>query len=380
MEKILVLGCGLVGKTIAKDLAESYSVAVADINETALAEISQFPNIQTIKTDLRQEEILIELIENFTFVASAVPGFIGYNTLKTLVEMGKKVVDISFFPESPFTLQDIAKANGSIAVVDCGIAPGFSNMIVGNYYKRIEVEKVLILVGGLPFARHLPFEYKAPFSPMDVLEEYIRPARFKHSGKIIEKPALSEVELIDFEGIGTLEAFLTDGVRTLLNTLDIPNIKEKTLRYPGYAEKINFLRECGFLSSIQIEFQNGKVSPLEVTSRLLFPKWKLVPNEPEFTLLKVIIEGYQDSTRIIVEYQVFDRTDEIKQDSSMGRTTGFTATAVMNLIINNKINATGIITPEELALDNSSFDFVVEYFKSRKISIQNIEKSNGKLI
>lgn len=380
MEKILVLGCGLVGKTIAKDLAESYSVAVVDINETSLNEISQFSNIQTFKTDLRQDENLKELIENFTFIVSAVPGFLGYDILKTLVEMGKKVVDISFFPESPFTLQEIAKANGSIAVVDCGIAPGFSNMIVGNYYKRIKVEKVLILVGGLPFARHLPFEYKAPFSLMDVLEEYIKPARFKHSGKIIEKPALSEVELIDFEGIGTLEAFLTDGVRTLLNTLEIPNIKEKTLRYPGYAEKINFLRECGFLSSIQIEFQNGKVSPLEVTSRLLFPKWKLAPNELEFTLLKVIIEGYRDSSRIVVEYQVFDRTDEIKQDSSMGRTTGFTATAVMNLIISNKINATGIITPEELAFDNSTFDFVVEYFKSRKISIQNIEKNNGRLI
>ncbi|MGQ9818433.1 MAG: saccharopine dehydrogenase family protein [Candidatus Kapaibacteriales bacterium] len=380
MDKILVLGCGLIGKTIAKDLAESYSVFVADINDTALAEISNISNIQTLKIDLSRENNLKELIKDFTFVVSAVPGFMGFNTLKTLIEMGKKVVDISFFPESPFTLQDVAQANNSTAVVDCGIAPGFSNMVVGYYYQLMKVERVLILVGGLPFARYLPFEYKAPFSPIDVLEEYLRPARYKHSGKIFEKPALSEVELLDFEGIGTLEAFLTDGVRTLLVTLDIPNIKEKTLRYPGYAEKIAFLRECGFLSSTPIEFPNGKVSPLEVTSKLLLPKWKLAPNEQEFTLLKVFVEGYRNTIPLKVEYQVFDRTDNVEQNTSMSRTTGYTATAVMNLLIRNKINTNGIITPEEIAFDKANFKFVVEYLKNRKITIQRKEIVDGKLV
>ena len=54
------------------------------------------------------------------------------------------------------------------------------------------------------------------------------------SGKIITKPALSEPEFVDFEGIGTLEAFNTDGLRTLLTTMNIPTMIYKTLRYHGH--------------------------------------------------------------------------------------------------------------------------------------------------
>lgn len=372
-EKVLVLGCGLVGKTIAKDLAKRFLVVVADIDEQRLAEVYSVPNIETTRVDLSVNENLKLLSKDYQFIISAVPGFMGFTILRALVELGKKVVDISFFLEDPFVLQHIAKNSGATAIVDSGIAPGFSNMIVGNYYNQMEIEKVTIYVGGLPFARHLPFEYKAPFSPIDVLEEYIRPARFKHAGKIIERPALSEVELIDFEEIGTLEAFLTDGVRTLLRTLDIPNIQEKTLRYPGFSEKICFLRECGFLSTNPIQTKNGFISPLEVTSALLFPKWKLSPNDLEFTVLKVIIEGLHNSSPKRIEYLVFDRTDVENADSSMARTTGFTANALMNLLLNGNIEENGILTPEEIAFDSTKFHFVIQYLTQRNISVQKKE-------
>lgn len=282
-----------------------------------------------------------------------------------------------FFPEDPFSLSDLAKRNKALVVVDCGIDPGFSNMIVGNYYKHMQVNQVTIFVGGLPYACHLPYEYKAPFSPIDVLEEYIRPARVKHSGKIIERRALSDIELVDFDGIGTLEAFLTDGARTLLRTLDIPNIKEKTLRYPGYAEKIKLLIESGFLSSTPIYTKGGWISPLELTSALLLPKWKLSPNDQEFTILKVIIEGVTDSIPTKVEYLLFDKTDEITKDFSMGRTTGFTANAIMNLLLNERINSVGVLTPEEVAFDDANFEFVVEYLSKRKISIRKKVVKDG---
>jgi len=95
-----------------------------------------------------------------------------------------------------------------------------------------------IYVGGLPIVRQWPYEYKAVFSPLDVIEEYTRTARFVENGRVVTRPALTDLERVDFEGVGTLEAFNTDGLRTLIQTIPAPNMKEKTLRYPGTRNRI----------------------------------------------------------------------------------------------------------------------------------------------
>src|SRR5690606_28022112 len=111
------------------------------------------------------------------------------------------------------------------------------------FAKQLEVrERLSIMVGGLPVERSWPWEYRAPFSPSDVIEEYLRPARLRIAGRTVEREALSEIELVDLPGVGTLEAFNTDGLRSLLETLDFEDMVEKTLRYPGYAEKMRVLR------------------------------------------------------------------------------------------------------------------------------------------
>lgn len=155
----------------------------------------------------------------------------GFCTLKTVIECGKDIVDISFFPEDPFKLDQLAKEKKVTAVVDCGVAPGCSNLILGYMASILDViESFSCYVGGLPRIRTWPYEYKTPFSPSDVIEEYNRPARLVDNGKVVTQPALSEVELIDLPGVGTLEAFNTDGLRTLIRTMKVPCMKEKTMR------------------------------------------------------------------------------------------------------------------------------------------------------
>ena len=127
-------------------------------------------------------------------------------------------------------------------------------------------------MGGLPVERNWPWEYKAGFAPADVIEEYVRPARQVENGEVVVHEALSEPELVHFEGLGSLEAFHTDGLRSLTETLgDIPNIREKTLRYPGHIERMRALREAGFFSTEEIEVKGVRIRPLDVTSALLFP-------------------------------------------------------------------------------------------------------------
>ena len=186
----------------------------------------------------------------------------GYQALEAIIKAKKNVVDISFFPEDPLELDDLAKQNHVTAVVDCGVAPGISNLLLGYYNERMTITHFECLVGGLPKQRVKPFEYKAPFSPIDVLEEYTRPARYVENGFVVTKPALSDAELIDFEKVGTLEAFNTDGLRTILFTMShIPNMIEKTLRYPGHIDLMKALIKAGFLMKSRLILKACKFHP-----------------------------------------------------------------------------------------------------------------------
>ena len=181
-KKVIVLGAGMVGRAIVYDLSGKYNVTVVDIDDSALDYCKEHYNVLTIKEDLSDITSLAEIIDEADLVVSAVPGFMGYNTLKTAIIKGKDIVDISFMPEDFSELDNLAKENNVTAIADCGVAPGMPNIILGHYDQRLQIEKFEYMVGGLPKERKFPFEYKAPFSPVDVLEEYTRPARVMENG------------------------------------------------------------------------------------------------------------------------------------------------------------------------------------------------------
>ena len=299
----------------------------------------------------------------------AVPGFMGFETFKTVIESGKNTSDISFFDEDPFILNDVALKNNVTAVMDIGVAPGMDNIILGYHNKRMQVSDFICLVGGLPAARIWPYEYKAPFSPADVLEEYTRPARFVVDGKIITKPALSEPELMQFEDIGTLEAFNSDGLRSLIKTMpNIPNMIERTLRYPGHIELMRVFRESGFFSKEEIDIKGKKIRPLDLTSKLLFPQWKLGDEEKEFTVMRVIVSGLENNKQVTYTYDLLDRYDAATKTSSMARTTGYTCTGAARLILENKYTRKGVSTPEFVGEDENCFNTMINYLKERNIN------------
>jgi len=378
MQKVIVLGAGMVGSAMAIDLLPSFKVAVADIDIKALEDIVlRDVDISTYQLDVRDKEHLHETIRPFDFVISAVPGYLGYETLKTVIEAGKNIVDISFMPEDVLGLHELAEKNDVTAIVDCGVAPGVGNLILGRYNEVLEVHDFLCLVGGLPKERKWPFEYKAPFSPVDVIEEYIRPARYVEHGKIQTKPALSDPEYVHFDRTGTLEAFNTDGLRSLIFTMShIPNMKEKTMRYPGHIEKIKVLKEAGFFNEEAIDLEGRIVQPLEFTSQILFDKWKLHPGDEEFTVLRLIIRGTNregDRTQII--YDLYDEFNKETGISSMARTTGYTATAAINMIAKGLFNCKGIYPPELVGKNQVCFDYIMDYLKERDVDFIKTEEA-----
>ena len=369
--QIAILGAGMVGRAMALDLAAKYNVTSFDLSSDALQLLTQKNDaIKTIKTDLRNYSQYESMLKGFDFIISAVPGFMGYLTLEAIINAKKNVVDISFFPENALDLNALAKENQVTAIVDCGVAPGMSNLILGYHNERMTITNFECLVGGLPLKRVYPFEYKAPFSPIDVLEEYTRPARYVENSHIITKPALSDAELIDFEQVGTLESFNTDGLRSILFTMGhIPNMKEKTLRYPGHITLMQGLIKAGFLSPEPISVKGQSISPLEFTSALLFDQWKLGENEAEFTLMQIKIT---DAEKTIC-YDLYDVYDAVTQTSSMSRTTGYTCTAALNLLIEKLFTEKGVFPPELVGKDENCFNFILNYLSTRNIIYRKTE-------
>jgi saccharopine dehydrogenase-like NADP-dependent oxidoreductase len=369
MFKVTVLGAGMVGGAMARDLAGSHSVCLVDRNKDVLAKFNTTANIKTKQADLRNPADIQAVIADADIVIGAVPGFMGFETLETVVKAKKNIVDISFFDEEAYDISKIdqlAKDNGVIAIMDCGVAPGMSNLLFGYHHTQMKIESFECLVGGLPKKRTYPYEYKAPFSPIDVIEEYTRPARFVKDGKLITKPALTDPELLEFEPVGTLEAFNSDGLRTLLKTMNAPNMIERTLRYPKHIEIMAILRESGFFSKDKIKIGPVEISPLDLSSHLLFKHWHLKPNEEEFTIMRIIVSGHEDREFKTYQYDLFDQYDIKTGVASMSRTTGYTCTAVANLILDGKFKSPGLHPPELLG-NEANVKYILDYLSKRNV-------------
>ncbi|MDQ3022986.1 MAG: saccharopine dehydrogenase NADP-binding domain-containing protein [bacterium] len=372
MPKVAVLGGGMVGGFIARTMAcdSGTDVLLVDRDANCLAACQPaggagvVPLLSTMQADLSDADVVRSVIEEADLVVGAVPGHMGYFVLQTVLGAGKNCVDISFFPEDALSLDGLARQRGASALVDCGVMPGLGGMLGARMAADLEaagadVTHLRIMVGGLPLLRRWPLEYKAPFSPVDVLEEYTRPARLREWGREVEYSALSGVELVDLPGVGMLEAFNTDGLRTLLTTLTIPNMTEKTLRYPGHADKMRLLRDLGFFRSTTLTLRGGReVTPLEVTSKLLDGVWRLDAGEQEFTVMRVEVQGNIGGQQLVRCCDLLDRTDPVTGDSSMARTTGWPAILAARLYLGGGWTRPGVAPAELVGLDASAWQFM----------------------
>lgn len=369
-KKIVVLGAGLVGKAMAVDLQKKYYTIAVDINQDALKALNTDHGIETIHADIAEEETLNKIIADCDLVIGSVPSHLGLEILRNVIRAGKNIVDISFFPEDPFQLDKLAKGNNVTAIVDCGVAPGMSNIILGYHNAQMNVNNFECYVGGLPDNREWPWEYKTVFPPIECIEEYLQPGRFIENGNLIIKEALSEPESIEFPEVGMLEGLNSDGLRTLIKTMDISNMIEKTLRYPGITEYLRVLRDTGFFSIDEVRVGNNLIRPFDLTATLLFPKWKMQPGEADITAMRIIISGKENGQTKTYTYSLLDRFDSETNTTSMARTTGYTCTAVADLILSEKYNRKGISPPEYIGEVGNNYEYVKEYLEARGIIYQ----------
>jgi len=202
------------------------------------------------------------------------------------------------------------------------------------------------------------------------VDEYTRKARIIRNGKRVDADVLSELEILDFPGVGTLEAFLTDGLRTLLDTLrDVPDMWEKTLRYPGHAAKISTLKDLGFFEEEKVAVGNAEVSPRRLAVKLLTDRL-VRPDICDIVAMRVDVSGVKDGKSSSRVYHLVDRCDRKHGITAMARTTAYPASIVAQLMAEKAIKTTGVIPPEKLGMDDEVFERLRSELKTRGISIK----------
>lgn len=380
--KALVVGCGNIGSVAAEDLAKSMrsvEVVVADSDKTraeAVAKRIRADNVSWILIDASDQKQVAKILKDYDLIMGFLPGKLGYRFAEACINAGRDLVDVSYMAENPLLLNDEAAEAGVTIVPDCGLAPGISNVLVGHAVQKLDkVDSVHIMVGGLPETPVPPLGYTITWSPESLIDEYTRTAGIVKKGKKAEVETLSGLEEIEFPKVGRLEAFYTDGLRTLMHTVKAEEMWEKTLRYPGHAEKVKVLEALGLFDEERVDVEGNRVSPRKLMARLLGQKL-FRPEVGDIVVLKVEVSGTEKSRHVSYVYHMLDFCDKKRGITAMARTTAYPASIVAQLLLKKALNEKGVVPPEKIGMHDELFKMFMDELEEHGIKIVEEKKAD----
>jgi lysine 6-dehydrogenase len=348
---LLVLGGGAQGRVIATDLARARpadTVTVADLRQPPMPAL---PNLRWIEADASNLTALARLIAAYDLAVGALPSRFGYGAMQAAIDARRNFVDVSFAAEDPLALDGPARRAGVSIAPDCGLAPGLSHLLAGDAYARFGApERLEILVGGVAQDASRPYGYVVTWSLDDLVEEYTRPARFVRGGEVVELPVFAELVAETVDGAGTMESFLSDGLRTLLFTLPrVRDMEEKTLRWPGHVAAIQPL-----------------LTPADGGARFRkeFREHCVVDPAEDLVALVVRARWPNGTTR---QHTMVDRYDPASGLTAMSRTTAFTTSVMAQLAAEGGLPRPGVVPPELVAENAKAVKFVLEKMGDRGV-------------
>lgn len=374
---IAVLGCGNIGSVVTRDLAESLpsaEITLADYDvkrvEKAAAGIGR-GKVSWVQTDASNHQKLVSTLKKFDLAVGTLPGHLGFQACKAAIAAGVDMVDVSYMPEDVLTLHRAALKAKTCLIPDCGMSPGLGNILIGHAISKLDkVDSVHILNGGLPEKPVPPLGYVITWSASDLIDMYSRKVTIVKEGKTTRVEALTGLEDTTIQGIGRLEAFYTDGLRTLLHTVKgVHEMWEKTLRYPGHVEKIELFKAMGFFDEEPLEVDGVSVSPKSVATGL-FERKLGKPEIRDVVAILIRVGGTKNDREKIYSYQILDRYDEKRKVTAMARTTAYTASVVTQLLAQRMIEEKGVVPPEKTGMNEKLYVKFVNEMLKRGIKIQ----------
>ena len=364
MARVSVIGLGRIGLRLAWELVDmGHEVVGVDANTTAADRAERLLGIETRVVDVTRTEGVKAAVRGVDAAAVALPGRVGYRALRAIAGLGVDAVDVSFSPWDPYESVDPpARNTGATIVVDAGVAPGLSNLLVGLLARRLSAREARILVGGVSGDPDAPLGLSATWSVEDLVDEYLRKARAIIDGRLVEVDPLSRTIEVDVPGVGRMEAIPTDGLRTMLRNLRrMRRLEEYTLRWPGHVRVFKEMLHLGLLDDRPVTVGGCSVSPRSLLSRML--EYRLA-SRPDLLVLVVEARGERGSAHFIS----VSRYDG--GWSAMARATAGFQAAVTNLLVRGRIRGPGVIAPEELAPVDGVAEAVLGHLEGRGIPVE----------
>ncbi|MFJ6211584.1 saccharopine dehydrogenase family protein [Lysinibacillus sp. NPDC092081] len=387
--KVVVLGAGLMGKEVARDLIKNSKVECVFLGDIDVRIAQNFvaslntDKIEVVELHAERDDSLMEVISKGDVVVNALFYSFNERVARAAIAAGVHSVDlgghIGGVTEKILDLDEEAKAKGVTIIPDLGVAPGMVNILAGYGASKLdEVESIKLFVGGIPTEPKPPLHYTRVFSLDGVFDHYTEPSKMIQKGKLQEVPSLSGVEPIYFKDFGVLEAFYTSGgISTLYKTFpNVQTLEYKTIRYKGHAEKFKLLADLGFLdASNKVEVEDQEVSVRPVVREALKKKLEL-GTKPDAVLLRVIVAGEKAQQQVTYEYEMVVRKDMTINETAMARATANTISVVAQMIGGNKITERGVFAPESVVPG----DTYIEEMAKRGVVIKETSHTSAMIV
>lgn len=243
--KILILGAGKIGTAIAYLLSavSDYEVTLADRTLSTQATV---PGSRSVNLDITEQTAVETFLQinSFDAVVSCLPYFLNLTVAQLAQQYGMHYFDLTEDVTTTNKIAQLAAAVPHAFVSQCGLAPGYINIIAHHLMQEFDdLESIKLRVGALPIYTSNALHYALTWSIDGLINEYGNYCEAIIDGKLTSLPALSDLETIELDGI-IYEAFNTSGgVGTLCQTYahKVKHLEYKTLRYPGHCEKMRFL-------------------------------------------------------------------------------------------------------------------------------------------
>lgn len=357
--RVAVLGTGLIGRTIVRELAQSPHfdevVAIDGQQESVDRALSAVKGgkAQGQVVDLGKRDAVAALLADFDIAVAALPHSLSFLVNEAAIAAGCHLVDLvgSQYPEK-LALDEAARANDVLLVTGCGVAPGIVNVLAGRGIELLDTaDEAIMYCGGLPRHPLPPLWYQVVFRLESAMGLYTRPALTARNGELESMPPMSDLEDCTFpEPVGMCEAAYSDAHSTAYTLRHkVGRLIEKTVRYQGHFTKMGVLAELGFLSEEPVTVGDQQVIPRQLALALLEPNMKGGSNE-DVTALRVVVTGQKDGHSMRHEWTMVDLYDHVRDYTSMAKTTAFPAVIVAEWLAQGKLPERGFLTPEELVV------------------------------
>ncbi|AXF56130.1 saccharopine dehydrogenase family protein [Salicibibacter kimchii] len=364
--KIAVLGAGLMGKEVARDLVHSSgveAVALADIDLNRVELACRQLNTRVVngyRVDASDSTELSTFMAHYDVVINAL--FYSFNEVvaEAAIEAGAHCVDlgghIGNVTDQVLKKDKDAKRIGVTIIPDLGVAPGMINILSGHGAGKLDrAQAIKLYVGGIPVRPEPPLEYNHVFSMEGLFDHYTDPASIIRNGSKECIASLTEIEKIYFDRFGPLEAFHTSGGTSTLSRSfpEVNTLEYKTIRYPGHAEKFKLLVDLNLTDkNYSVDVNGQSINPREVFLKTLDPIVDLKEKD-DAVLLRVKVEGLRAGNPSLYTYEMIALKDRENDITAMARATANTISVVAQMVASGEIQKRGVCPPEQIVPGDS---------------------------